>query len=742
MRGSGKTYIGELAARTLGWKFLDADQEFERQKGMGVREFVHKFGWPSFRKSESELLSLVLAEHPTQHVISLGGGIVETEESRKLLKEYVEKGGPVVEIVREIDEVVNYLSAEKDRPAYGEPVADVYRRRAPWFAQCSSHQFVNYTGVLQQTGLGAIASPSSGPTRHELRAEVERFFKHIAGVHCNYAPSLASYSARSYFLSLTYPDVTPALPHIDELSAGADAIELRVDLLRVPRDTSAKGMYVPPSSYVAEQLAALRSKTSLPIVFTVRTVSQGGAHPDGAEKEAFDLFDLAARMGCEYIDVELAWSVERIRSFRERCGRAQIIASWHDWSGQMKWDGAQVSEKYRQASELGDVVKIVGKALTFSDNIALYQFAENARSTPNSKPLIAVNTGYVGQFSRVLNPTLSPVTHPLLAVAAAPGQLSVAQVNAALHVAGLLPKRRFALLGTPISASPSPTLHNAGFNALGLPHHYGLHETQEVDESVKQLLRSADFGGASVTIPHKLAIMPLLDELSPHAQAIGAVNTVIVRTREGGARFLIGDNTDWIGIRDCVLTAAPTLELGQEATGLVIGAGGTARAALYALRALGINRIYLYNRTRAAVDLLVTAFPDYGIEVLERVDSFPGAPPRVVVSTVPGAATTLDAAVAQAGKGLLLTERILGAEDGGVVVDMAYRPAETPLIALASQVSATAETLGTPWACVRGVDILIAQGLAQFELWTGRRAPRRVVRENVMAFYESGMSAA
>ncbi|KAI5117122.1 hypothetical protein M0805_007969 [Coniferiporia weirii] len=716
MRGSGKTFVGELAARELGWTFLDADHAFEAHYKTGVREFVHTHSWPAFRAAETELLKTLLASHPTGHVISLGGGIVETPAARDVLIEYGRSKGPVVEVVRETDEVVKYLSAETERPAYGEPIEDVCRRRAPWFAECSTYQSVNYTAVLQQ------AAELAGPARQELRSEVARFFQHITGVKPNAAANVAR-GSRSYFLSLTFPDIIPALPHLDELGAGADAIELRVDLLRAPKDKDAKGIYIPPTAYVVEQLAALRQKTSLPIVFTVRSATQGGSHPDGAEDEAFALFDVAVRTGCEYIDVELAWNEERIRTFLQHKGHSQVIASWHDWSGNLKWDGSQVKEIYDRAAALGDIVKIVGKASTIADNLTLRAFVDAVGAAPNAKPFIAINTGYEGQLSRILNTTLSPITHPLMTVSAAPGQLSFAQIQTALNLIGQLPAKRYFLFGTPISASPSPTLHNAGFEVLGLPHKYALFETAEVDASIRSLLQSPDFGGASVTIPHKLAVMPLLDELTPPAKEIGAVNTIVSRLGPSNTRVLLGDNTDWIGIRGCIVA---NLASGASAptTGLVIGAGGTSRAALYALRSLGIQRIYLYNRTRASAEALLAAFPGYNIELIDSLESFPNGAPTVIVSTVPGSATTLE----KESTGLLLSREVFKA-DKGVVVDMAYKPAETPLLSLAAAEAG--------WRVVRGVDVLLEQGFAQFSIWTDRQCPRREVTKRVWDKYNS-----
>lgn len=706
------------AAPSLNFEFIDADVHFEDVHKVGVKQFVHEHGWPAFRTAETNILKEIISAHPSGHVISLGGGIVETAEARETLKMYGQQGGPVVHIKREIDEVAKYLGEETARPAYGEPVTDVFRRREPWFAECSTYEFVNFTGVLQQAG-----SADGSNTGQEFLNEVRRFFGHITGLRPNLVDVSSSNEERSYFLSLTYPDITPALPAIDDLTAGVDAIELRVDYLRPQKDMGTRGNYITPESYAVEQVAALRQKTSLPVVFTVRSVSQGGAHPDGAEKEAFNLYELGVRLGCEYIDVELGWNEQLIKDFVKCKGRSRIIASWHDWSGKMKWDGQEIKQKHRYASEVGDIVKIVGKAVSFEDNFKLRAFVSAVRQVSNSKPIIAINTGYEGQVSRILNSTLSPVTHSLLTTKAAPGQLSFHQVQTSLHLMGLLPAKRFYLFGTPIQASPSPTLHNSGFSTLGLPHIYDLFETAEVDEQVKQLLKAPDFGGASVTIPHKLTIMPLLDELTPEAQAIGAVNTVVAQLRGDGTRKLLGDNTDWIGIRNCVRAGLP-VEPSGPVIGLVLGAGGTSRAALFALHALGAKHIYLYNRTKTSAEVLAAAFPsDFGIEILDVLDVFPHGPPSVIVSTVPGAAST---GTKPAGF-LLLTNALFRSESGGVAVDMAYRPAQTALLSLASAVKG--------WSVVRGVDVLLEQGYAQFELWTGRRCPRKVVADAVLMKY-------
>ncbi|KAF5339743.1 hypothetical protein D9611_009172 [Ephemerocybe angulata] len=721
MRGTGKTFVGELAASSLGWRFLDADHYFEEKLKLGVREYVHQKGWEAFREAELQILKELVAEKSSGYIISLGGGIVETPAAREVLKKYAAEQGPVVFVARPIEEIIMYLNAETARPAYEEPIINVFRRREPWFTECSSHDFINPVGDVGADPLCPVKASAN-------RNEIARFFKHLTGVE----PNLTHGSGkRSYFLCLTHPDVQQSFPYIDELTAGVDALELRVDLLRSQKDYETIGDVIPSIAYVSEQIAHLRRVTGLPIVFTVRTKGQGGAFPDNAQKEALALLNAGLRLGVEYLDVEISLPEKDVKALVSRKGYSQIIASWHDWSGAMKWNGATVKEKYDAASRIGDIVKIVGKAETLQDNFALYDFAANAAKQIGAKPLIAINMGGEGQMSRILNTTLTPVSHPLLPNKAAPGQLSFKQIQQALHLLGLFPARRFYLFGTPISHSMSPTLHNTGFELLGLPHHYELLETKDVGEEIKLALASPDFGGASVTIPYKLDIIPLLDKLTPAAEAIGAVNTVIpqaVSADSGSGRILVGDNTDWLGIKASITQRLSPLEIHA---GLVIGAGGTARAAIYALQNLGVKTIYLHNRTKSKAEALAAVFPDAGVEVVEKLkwaDS--SVAPNVIVATVPASATTTSGDTDEAGA-LALPESLFAYRTGpAVVVDMAYKPEETPLLALAKEV-------GANWSRVPGIEVLLEQGYVQFELWTGRKCPKEQVSTRVLERYRA-----
>ncbi|GAA5896873.1 hypothetical protein JCM6882_005055 [Rhodosporidiobolus microsporus] len=729
MRGAGKTHIGRIGGAALGWPVLDADEMFVTVFGETAKEYVEKRDWPQFRVAETEILKKIIREYSKGHIISLGGGVVETEENRNLLRAYGHGGGPIVHIIRDITDIVSYLNSEPTRPSLGEDLHVIYERRRPWFHELSNFEFTNLISGKRKAPKASNKASANGfivshTSTKGAEDEVARFFRFMTGQNTNQVDLTGE--RPTYFLSLSLPSYTAphrALAAFDELIAGVDALELRADLLSADGIAPTKPR-VPDYNYVAVQLAALRQKSTLPIVFTVRTVSQGGMCPDEAQDEIFNLLELGVKAGCEYVDMEVRWPTRRMRDFVNIKQSTKIIASWHDFSGALHWESEEAVERYKAAEEYGDIIKIVAKANSLLDNLAMLRFRDTFK---DGKPLMTVNVGPEGRLSRILSPVFGPVSHPTIS-AAAPGQLSFAQIQTGLHLIGRLPAKKFYLFGSPIQHSKSPLIHNTAFGILGLPHHYGLIESDHVNEEIKQAIRAEDFGGASVTIPLKLDIMPLLDEVSEHARLIGAVNTIIPKEENGVVR-LIGDNTDWLGLLELIeKNLSSDNERTDASTSLVLGAGGTCRAAVYALHKAGFKTIYLFNRTRPNADKIVASFPqEYNIVPLTSLDSFPGEHPLAVISTIPAQGTATRYAP-NADAGVVVPESILAREDGGVLIDVAYKPKVTPLIDLADR---------TPgWTGVPGIQMLLEQGFWQSAMWTGRRPPKEVIRKTVLTEYD------
>lgn len=140
---------------------------------------------------------------------------------------------------------------------------------------------------------------------------------------------------QSFILPLTFPDITEAKDLLERISYGGDIWELRVDLLHSASSQDPVGC--PSASYVASQLEFLQKVSDLPILFTIRTVSQGGKFPDDGAKAALDLMLLAVERSCAYIDVECTWPEYLIAEICSRKKNSKIVGSFHDWTGDIRW---------------------------------------------------------------------------------------------------------------------------------------------------------------------------------------------------------------------------------------------------------------------------------------------------------------------------------------------------------------------------------------------------------------------
>jgi len=345
-----------------------------------------------------------------------------------------------------------------------------------------------------------------------------------------------------------------------------------------------------------------------------------------------------------------------------------------------------------------------------------------------SIPHVGVILGEIGQNSRVANRPFTPVTHESLPFVAAPGQLSARVLMERRISEGLLPKLRFGILGHNIDYSVSPAMQGGAFEAAGLPHSFERVDYENVEDIVKgDFWLDEGFGGCCVTIPHKQAIIPHLGVLTDAAEAIGAVNTVIVRN-QNDEKVLVGDNTDWRGIFNPLSRLGLATSTDESPTkkraALILGGGGTARAAAYAATQLGLDKIY-YNRTPSKARDLAERFGGTVAPTLERSDVGPileSYEISVVISTLPAAAEfELPEWIIENGR----------SGDGGsssnkplVVFDVNYKPYHTKLLT-------QAEKEGFP--VVRGSEMLWEQGVGQFELWTGRTAPYKVMKDVVLS---------
>ena len=698
MRGAGKTTTAKWTAEILNRTFIDLDSQLEQELNDTIPNIIEESGWDGLRDKELAVLKKTMHEKPSNHVFACGGGIVETAEARKMLKEYHQSGGLVILVSRDIDDVMAYLQRDKSRPAYVEDMRSVWLRRKAWYMECSNYQHYSQK------------APAESPNR--ASKYLERFLHTITGQRRPLEEIKAK--DRSFFVSLTVPDITAALDFLPEVIVGSDAVELRVDLLRDPQRPEG-----PPSTdFVANQLAILHGSTSLPVIFTIRTVSQGGKFPDNAHEEALSLYTLALRMGVEFLDLEMQFPESLLRSIIQARRTTKIIASHHDPKRVLSWSNGSWIPYYNKALQYGDIIKLVGVSTAEEDNLQLMQFKKWATSG-HQTPMIAINMGQAGQLSRILNRFLTPVSHPVLPFKAAPGQLSAAEIRTALVLHGAITPRQLYLFGDPIAQSRSPAMHNTLFESTGLPHNYKTFETSEIKD-LEGILRSENFGGASVTIPLKIDVMRHLDEISEDARIIGAVNTIVVdpsRSSTVHTGFhLTGRNTDWQGMTLVLQSAGAQCDSGEGA--LVVGGGGTARAAIYALHAMGYAPIYVLGRSHSKIQSLLESFPhDFNLKSLTTVEEAKQmSVTPIAIGTIPA-----DKPIDQSMHGVLnhVFRKSKVSAPKKYLLEMAYKPAVTPLMQLAQ---------AAEWTTIPGLEVLAGQAFYQFEAWTGIRPQLEMLR--------------
>jgi shikimate dehydrogenase len=259
--------------------------------------------------------------------------------------------------------------------------------------------------------------------------------------------------------------------------------------------------------------------------------------------------------------------------------------------------------------------------------------------------------------------------------------------------------RRWAcLIGQPVAHSLSPTLHNAAFAAAGIDATYDARDVSLEDlPRVVTSMRSPDFLGANVTAPHKQAVVAALDGVSREARLLGAVNTIVPR---GGQ--LLGDNTDAAGLaRWLVQDGIPV----RGGSALVIGAGGAARATVWALQKLGAARIHVVNRTAGRAEQLARDVGGSGATWghLDEAAQLTQEPWAIVVN-----ATSLG----HHGQAPIVHPSCYSPQS--VAIELAYNPPLTGFMEAAQAAGARAEN---------GLGMLLHQAALAFELWLGIPAP-------------------
>ncbi len=465
-----------------------------------------------------------------------------------------------------------------------------------------------------------------------------------------------------------------ALEEFRQAQKAADIVELRLDLI---------------GQCDLKRIAHAKKK---PVIVTCRPKSQGGNYL-GSDKHRFGiLMDAIEFLGAEFVDVELGTPRKVTKSLLGCCAKGAII-SYHDFKKTPK----DLLRIYRRIAASGaNVVKIAVMANSINDNLKAFEVLSAAES--EDRKAVVFCMGPLGSISRILYRKFGGfMTYASLAQGkeAAPGQLTAAEMRGVYRADRLSAETKLlGVVGSPEKHSSSPYMFNAAYKALNINAVHVKFPVKDVGSFVKGF-RPLVYGLA-VTIPHKETIIPFLDELDGTARAIGAVNTVV---KLGNGR-LKGYNTDLIGGMNAL--KKKTMVRGREV--VIHGAGGAARAMAYGIAKEG-GKLTILNRTLGKAEELAKKYgcSHGGLDKLGKIKY-----DILINCTSLGMKGELPV-----GTNLL--------RQGTTVMDLVYlKRGETRLVE-------EAEAKGC--ITVSGREVLVLQALDQFRMWTGKKAPEKVMRE-------------
>lgn len=512
-------------------------------------------------------------------------------------------------------------------------------------------------------------------------------------------------NSNSNFLSLTCNslyDLANKLPTILNENCSPDALEIRVDFLTSLSLASLREQITWLRILTSSILSKNKEKIChLPLIFTVRSLQEGGkckiVSSTLEEEDEIDtstpsltlnnLYKTGMKCGVEFVDLEVTLEkkmrqdmmnlIEKYQFIDEerKNPSLKIINSLHLQEQEEDLSEEKLTKYWEMTSSLttpsplsnssyfynpeeiktiikrGIIPKLVITPKNEKESILLHDSIRKIHEkilkiTPSVEklPYIGLTMGKFNLLGRILNNFFTAVTHPLLPIPAAKGQLSYKEIEEySTKLKKLLTsnlnstiinnenkeinmKSLYYLFGNSISRSHSPLIHNTAFNSANLSstHEYFLHQTDSINEIIKKLKHDNSIlrieeddqkkkkyilscGGGSVTIPFKEEILPYIDVIGQAAKTIGAVNTVVTKFDEEDQRIkLYGYNTDWLGM---YLPIKKLLEqekneeneengenkLEEEKIGIILGGGGTSRAAAYALYKLGYEP-WIFNR--------------------------------------------------------------------------------------------------------------------------------------------------
>ena len=485
-------------------------------------------------------------------------------------------------------------------------------------------------------------------------------------------------------IPIAAPTLEKAIYELKEAEKYVDLIELRVDYI---------------SNIDKNKLKKLLESKKKKAIVTCRPKSLCGNF-EGSEEARINLLKKAVEFNADFIDIEIEAGKEKILELIKNKKNSKVIVSHHNSSETSPL--AELQKKYEEIKKLSpDLIKIVANANSINDNFTIFDLLKG------KKCLISFCMGIRGQISRILAPKYgSMLTFASLSEGkeSASGQISIDEMKNVYNISMINEDTNvLGVIGEFAENSMSKYMHNPSFNAKKLNFAYISFKVKgnELGDFINNF-KKFNFKGASVTVPHKVAIINYIDSIDETAKQIGAVNTIV-----NDKNKLAGYNTDYYGAAEAL--KEKTSLKGKRA--LVIGAGGASRAIIYALKKEK-SHITIINRTNENAKELAGEF-DVQYGKFENKKQLIKENEIIINATSVGMKPNVNESIINENE---LTE-------GKVLMDIVYEPSETKLIKIARKKKCIAITGGR---------MLFYQATGQYKLWARQEPDFKLMEKSLL----------
>lgn len=531
VRGTGKSSLGVIAAAAYNYRLIESQRAFSDATGHSPSSYRASHGNGDYQRQSREVLEATLESYSQKTVIVCSFSDLE-DGGGALLQDYA-LDHPVLHITRDELGLHKYFKTW----SLGR-VRQLLAASAPILRACSNFEFFNLTEEAQAQAPTDLQA-SNGRAREtqgrfltlkRVERDFLRLLRNIVGDH---GRSIAHHSAyplsqidvdrrmHTFAVRLYVLDVIEGTLDLEAAQIGADCIELVVTSNSHDKQRSLQDL--------AHAFAIVRRGSILPIWLSVST-----ADADETTDALYETIGFCLTFGPELCSADARLSDTQLETLITVKGSTKLILS----SSLIKrptagWMDKQCQELCERSAQLGlDIVKITMPTSAGSSPFASKVLQAEMKSSGLSLRLIAYEEGADGRTSKCFNDILTSVQPPTGATGRPTdgdevrSVVTAKSITEALFANFTLEPQRFYIYGRDVSYSLSPAMGNAAYAACGMKHELTTFNCVDL-EGFRKLADQLDFGGAAILQPFKTAVMPMIQSVSSHAKAIGAVNTVI-----------------------------------------------------------------------------------------------------------------------------------------------------------------------------------------------------------------------